>query len=96
MRRVSNSVAYLHVGWVYAVTEDGGRNWSVWDAREDLVGWECCNYRLIEHVELEESGTGRMYLKPIENPNGIAPVLRTRNHGATWEWLEGHMTGSLR
>jgi photosystem II stability/assembly factor-like uncharacterized protein len=96
MQRVNDSVAYLHVGWVYAVTEDGGRTWSVWDASEDLPGWECCNYHLIDHVELGESGAGRMYLDPIENPSRTTPVLRTRNAGATWEWLDSRTAGSLR
>src|ERR1043165_2671024 len=62
---VNDRVGYIFMGWMYAVTTDGGATWSVWNAQNDLSHWQCCNYRLIKDVHLESDGTGIMTLNPI-------------------------------
>jgi hypothetical protein len=84
VRFVSDRVGYLFMGWMYAVTTDGGANWVVWDAGKDLPNWGCCNYGLIRDVRLELDGTGVMILNPIPERRGEAPELRTKDYGRHW------------
>ncbi len=53
LRFVNDRVGFVFMGWMYAVTSDGGDHWSVWDASNDLPNWRCCNYRLITDVQLQ-------------------------------------------
>lgn len=81
---VSEEIAYVFMGWMYGVTTDGGEHWSVWDARHDLPQWQCCNYGLIESVELNSNGTGTMRLHVISASRGEVPELRTSDYGRNW------------
>ncbi|CAN5151266.1 hypothetical protein BH18ACI2_BH18ACI2_20850 [soil metagenome] len=81
---VNDRVGYVFMGWMYAVTTDGGATWSVWEAGKNLPDWECCNYRLIKDVRLEADGTGVMMLNPIPQRRGEAPELHTKDYGRHW------------
>ncbi len=35
VRFLSDQVGYVFMGWLYAVTTDGGHSWSLWDASKD-------------------------------------------------------------
>ncbi len=83
VRFVNDQVAFAYMGWMFASTADAGATWSVWDARTDSPKW-CCNYELIEDVRLEPDGTGTMTLKPVQNPRGEKPELRTKDYGRHW------------
>src|SRR5215510_887549 len=76
--------AFVFMGWKYAVTTDGGAHWKVWDAEKDLPGWECCNYGLINRVELTQDGHGKMSLSPIQDRKGEVPELVTSDFGGHW------------
>lgn len=84
VRFVNDRIGYLFMGWVYAVTTDGGVTWSLWDAKRDLPTWVCCNYRLIRDVKISEDGNGSMRLNPIENRSGEVPELHTDDYGRHW------------
>ncbi len=84
IRFVNGRVASVFMGWMYAVTTDGGATWSVWDAGNDLPSWQCCNYGLIADVNLNPDGTGTMTLSPIQGRRGEVPQLRTRDFGRHW------------
>jgi hypothetical protein len=84
LRFVNDRVGFVFMGWMYAVTSDGGANWSVWDAGNDLPSWQCCNYRLISDVQLNADGTGTMTLRPIQDRRGEVPLLRTKDFGRHW------------
>jgi hypothetical protein len=84
VRRIDDKVAYLFMGWMYAVTTDGGQSWAVWSAERDLPGWQCCNYRLIGDVALNGDGTGTMTCNVIDSARGEVPKLLTRDFGRTW------------
>jgi hypothetical protein len=84
VRFVDDRTAFVFMGWMYAVTTDGGANWSVWDAGHDLPNWQCCNYGLITDVQLNADGTGTMALNPIKNRRGEVPLLRTKDFGRHW------------
>jgi hypothetical protein len=77
-------IAYIFMSWMYAVTTDGGNSWSVWDARSDLPGWQCCNYGLIRDVVIQSDGSGMMLCNPISGRSGEVPKLATVDFGRTW------------
>ncbi|HMG72320.1 MAG TPA: hypothetical protein VK582_02375 [Pyrinomonadaceae bacterium] len=81
---LNGDIAYVFMGWMYAVTTDGGSSWQVWSADKDLPGWKCCNYDLIEDVHLASDGTGRMRLNPIPQRQGEVPELQTKDYGRHW------------
>jgi hypothetical protein len=72
------------MGWKYAVTTDGGNHWQIWNAEKDLAGWRYANYELIQGVELEPNGAGKMFLRPIPGHPGEVPELVTADFG--WHW----------
>ena len=84
VRFLNERVAFVFMGWMYAVTVDRGATWSVWDARTNLPNWQCCNYRLITDVQLNADGIGTMTLHPIQDRRGEVPQLRTRDFGRHW------------
>ena len=84
IRFINDRLAFIFIGWTFAVTTDAGATWSVWNAGTDLPNWECCNYRLITDVTLNSDGTGTMTLNPIQNRRGEVPQLRTRDFGRHW------------
>lgn len=83
VRFLNERVAFAFIGWMYAVTTDGGVTWSVWSADRDLPKWRCCNYRLVKDVKLESDGTGKMTLNVIPD-RGETPVLHTKDFGRHW------------
>ena len=83
MRFVDEQVGYLFAGWKYTVTTDGGATWSVWDAEKVWPEW-CCNYGLIEDVQLNSDGTGMMTLRPTNGRRGEGPTIRTKDYGKHW------------
>lgn len=85
VRFVSDQIGFVFMGWMYAVTTDGGKNWSLWTAEHDLAGWECCNYRLIQEVTIEKDGSGLMRLNPIRDRRGEVPELHTHDYGQHWK-----------
>ena len=81
VRFVSDKVAYVFMGWMYAVTTDGGVNWFVWNAQNDLANWQCCNYGLIKDVNISADGKGRMILNVIPGRRGEVAELCTIDFG---------------
>lgn len=84
IRFLNNKVGYIFMGWTYAVTTDRGTSWSVWNAQQDLPKWQCCNYRLIADVKLEEDGTGTMKMNTIPERSGEVHELHTKDYGRHW------------
>jgi hypothetical protein len=84
VRFSNDQIAYLFMGWMFAVTIDGGQSWTVWNATKDLPHWQCCNYRLIQDVTIAVDGTGLMKLNPIPDRRGEVAELHTTDYGHTW------------
>jgi photosystem II stability/assembly factor-like uncharacterized protein len=84
VRFMQEKTAFVFMGWMYAVTMDGGHAWSVWDASKDLPDWTCCNYSLIRDVKIDGDGSGTMTLDPIPGRRGEEPLLRTKDFGQHW------------
>ena len=83
VRFVNDQVGFVFMGWMYAVSTDGGASWSVWDSARELPKWQCCNYQLIQNVNIESDGTGTMSLHVIPD-HGDVPRLRTKDFGHHW------------
>lgn len=82
VRFVNDKIAYVFMGWMYGVTTDAGSTWSVWNAQNDLLNWQCCNYNLIQDVRIAPDGVGTMRLKPERR--GEISELHTRDYGRHW------------
>jgi len=84
VRFVNERIGYIFMGWMFAVTTNGGTDWSVWRADKDLPGWQCCNYKLIKDVTIAPDGSGVMTMSPIPGRRGEVPSLQTRDYGRHW------------
>ncbi|HLL72022.1 MAG TPA: hypothetical protein VK363_11345 [Pyrinomonadaceae bacterium] len=89
VRFVNEQLGYVFMGWMFAVTTDGGSTWSVWDAEKDLPNWDCCNYGLIKDVRIEADGRGVMILDSSPQRRGEVPELRTNDFGQHWSQYAG-------
>jgi len=84
IKLLDSRIGYAYVGWVYAVTTDGAKTWSIWNAEKDLPDWQCCNYKLVKEVQLSADGNGKMILHPIPMRRGEVPELHTVDFGRHW------------
>jgi hypothetical protein len=84
VRFVDERIGYTFMGWMCAVTKDGGASWTVWDAKKDLPNWQCCNYGLIRELSIAEDGKGVMRLNPVVQRGGEVPELHTKDYGQHW------------
>ncbi len=80
---VDQQIAFAFMGWMSAVTKDGGTSWTVWDAKKDLPDWKCCN-GLIEDLKIALDGKGVMKLGPIPQQLSEILELRTTDYGQHW------------
>jgi len=81
---LNSDTAFVFMGWKYAVTTDGGKHWHVWNAEKDLAGWSCCNYGLIQQLELSQDGNGKMILNTIPGRHDEVAELVTSDFGRHW------------
>lgn len=79
------NVAYFWFISYFAITNDGGENWSVWktDINEEIK--KVVNFRWIKDVEIENNGTGKMYFKERNGETDKIPFLTTKDFGKTWQ-----------
>jgi len=84
VRFVNDNVGYVFMGWMFAVTTDGGNTWSIWDATRDVPDWQWSKYGVIRDVRLELDGSGKMVLEPVDDANRKVPEFRTNDFGRHW------------
>jgi hypothetical protein len=80
---LSDRVGYVAMGESFAATIDGGRTWSVWDAKKRIPNWECCNQAFIKDIHLASDGKGQMILSPRFNQIPTT-ALYTNDFGINW------------
>jgi hypothetical protein len=75
-----------YVSWdnQFAVTIDGGKSWSVWDARRDYLGRKA-NSMFIHETYVEPSGNGRMRLYIYYDNGTESRQLHTSDYGRSWQ-----------
>lgn len=83
-KKLANGSLAIVAGWMLALSNDEGTTWNVWDAARDLKSWQCCNYKLIQDLEIDPSGTGIMNVNVIAEERRERPLFRTRDGGRTW------------
>ncbi len=81
---VNDDVAYVFMGWKYAVTTDAGQSWQVVSIDKDLPDLKCCNYGLIQEVSVSADGTGRMKLRRHPIQQNSVTELFTKDFGRHW------------
>ena len=82
--RAKGKVIFFFIGWIFAISPDGGRTWYVRDMLKELanLGYEeQLNYRLIKDAHISPNGEGVMLLSPVKNAPGM---LVTHNYGLKW------------
>jgi len=79
---LNEDVIYVYMGWKYAISTDGGGTWDTWNGEYALADWECCNYYLIDKVEMDETGKGSMSLS--ESRTMPARIMVTNDYGKSW------------
>jgi hypothetical protein len=84
VRFVSDQVCYVFLGWMYAVTTDGGDSWSVWDADTLTDDLDCCDSHLTQEVDVRPNGEGRMTTKPLRIKGEEVRAFHTSDFGRTW------------
>jgi len=84
VRSLSDQIGYVVMGESLASTIDGGKTWSIWDAKKQVPNWQCCNHSFIKDVHIGLDGKGQMVLFP--RFNGIpATTLYTNDFGLNWK-----------
>jgi hypothetical protein len=80
--QLDGQTAWLWMGWQYAITQDGGRTWDLWELDETWANWKCCDYGPIKDIRFRDNLHGEMTLSPRRGSE--APLLETRDGGLTW------------
>ena len=78
---VSADVGFVFMGWMFASTNDAGKNWQTWNACNKAT-LDICNYGGIQKVDLSPTGSGTMTINPWTEPP--LPLLQTEDFGRTW------------
>lgn len=84
VRFVNDHTGYAFMGATYAVTTDGGRTWTCWNADSELKESVRVDSRSIKKVDISADGTGVMHLYDNPFQQGQVPILRTHNYGRHW------------
>jgi hypothetical protein len=79
-----DKITSVFMGWMYAVTTDGGDNWRVSNIWDFLSNGEKCLYRCIEDLKIEASGTGEIKLHIIAGSKDNLKILKTNDFGESW------------
>lgn len=77
-------VAVVSMGWLYAVTTDGGTSWRVSKISEFLKNDERCDYNCIEDLRIDSNGSGEVKINLLSSSARKLKVLQTADFGETW------------
>ena len=79
---IGSNSAFFAIGPLFAVTLDGGKTWSTWDAGRDLESIPCFEQVKIERVSIDQNGEGSLSLKFSSNDS--TRKLWTTDFGCHW------------
>lgn len=79
-----DKVASVFMGWMYAVTIDGGATWRISKMWDFLPKDEKCLYGCIKGLRIDASGAGEARLNIIASPKDKLKILETNDFGKTW------------
>jgi photosystem II stability/assembly factor-like uncharacterized protein len=81
---LDDRIAYVFMGFTYAVTLDGGKTWSLWKGDQNLGERGDCRYLNPKQVSVAKDGTGLMVLDPLDQKCGSTRYLYTNDYGQHW------------
>ena len=79
---LNSSTTTFFIGWIYGVTTDSGKTWSIWNAETDLAAWQPVDYQFIRSIHIDKDGMGVMLVNTEKFPSG---QLVTEDYGKTWK-----------
>lgn len=80
---LNERIAFAYMGWMYAVTTDGGETWSVWNGQDFHLEEGRMGFDAIQDIHLFENGQGLMKLRVIGGSRDVT-ILRTNDYGVSW------------
>lgn len=83
VRFASDRVAYVYMGWMSAVTIDGGSTWYISKMSDFLSDDEKRVYCWIEDLRLNANSTGEVKINISGSPHKLK-ILETNDFGKTW------------
>jgi hypothetical protein len=84
VRFVNQRIGYLFMGWMYAVTTDGGMTWAVRDITKEVSDNELGRSGTIQDVQITPDGRGTILITRDHSEPGPPPELRTTDYGRHW------------
>jgi hypothetical protein len=84
VRFANERVAYVFMGWMYAVTNDAGANWRVSEISKFLTNTDRCGYNCIQDLRIESNGSGEVKVNLIASPKDSVKILDTADFGDSW------------
>jgi hypothetical protein len=85
IRFIGDSTGYIFMKWMFAVTTDAGKTWSVWNATTDVADWTWDKYGVIRDVQISADGSGLLLIQPLADPNRVDTRFRTADFGRHWK-----------
>lgn len=85
VRFVNSQISFMFMGWMYAVTTDAGKTWTVWNAEKNWPDCQTCGHTWIKDVSLTTDGKGEMTTGLIGPNHSQAPQFHTSDYGKTWQ-----------
>ena len=79
---INEQTGYIYMHNLYALTTNGARTWSIWDAAKELHDRQDIFSRSIEVVEVATDGAGRMRLYTFSKESPT--YLVTKDYGQHW------------
>ena len=78
-----DKIASVFMGWMYAVTRDGGENWRNAEMKFPSNDNKCL-YNCINELRIDANGTGEIKLNLAGSPKDKLTILETADFGKTW------------
>ncbi len=84
IKEINEQVIYAFIGWMYAVTTDGGKNWHSWNGNPKLAQFANTGYGFIDKIQMDPNGLGAMKIR--KHRGSVRSVeLYSKDFGKTWE-----------
>jgi len=80
---VDDQVAFVYMRWMFAVTTNGGAEWTVWDAQDYKYSNVKIEWGVIKSVSINSDGIGEMMLWVFPSSSDCL-ALSSQDFGRTW------------
>lgn len=80
----NDKLAYFWWSYIFGITTDGGKTWTVFNTLEDQEIRNSVSYINIDNVEINNNGVGKMHFKQYEGKKNKIDFLETKDFGKSW------------